>query len=46
MTYEQKVGDRDKIMKMLTKVSDRFSLKIYKKAYNITDKEINTAKKK
>ncbi len=37
--------DRDKIVEMLAKVDDRFSLKTYKKVYQITDGEIEEKKK-
>ena len=32
--------DREQIMEMLTKVQDQFSLSIYKKVYQISDREI------
>ena len=32
---------REQILEMLTKVSDQFSLSVYKRAYNITDEEIS-----
>jgi hypothetical protein len=37
--------DRDKIIGMLAKVNDRFSLSTYKKVYKITDREIEEKKK-
>lgn len=37
-------GDREKILEMLTKVDDQFSLSIYKKVYGIGDKEIEDKK--
>ena len=37
--------DRDKIIEMLAKVRDNFSLNTYKKVYQITDKEIEEKKK-
>ena len=37
--------DRDKIIEMLAKVEDHFSLNTYKKVYQITDKEIEEKKK-
>jgi hypothetical protein len=37
--------ERDKIIEMLSKVDDHFSLGIYKKVYYITDKEIAEKKK-
>ena len=37
--------DRDKIIEMLAKVRDNFSLNTYKKVYQITDQEIEEKKK-
>ena len=37
--------DRDKIIEMLARVNDHFSLNTYKKVYRITDKEIEEKKK-
>jgi hypothetical protein len=37
--------DRDKVIEMLAKVNDNFSLKTYKKVYQITEKEIEEKKK-
>jgi hypothetical protein len=37
--------DRDKIIEMLAKVKDHFSLNTYKKVYQITDREIEEKKK-
>jgi hypothetical protein len=34
------MAERDKIIEMLAKVDDHFGLKIYKKVYHVTDKEI------
>ena len=39
MDRESMPGDKKKILHMLTKVDDVFSLTIYKKAYNISDKQ-------
>ena len=40
-----KCKDREQVLEMLTKVSDQFSLSVYKRAYNITDEEISEKKK-
>jgi hypothetical protein len=37
--------DRDKVIEMLARVHDNFSLNTYKKVYHITDKEIEEKKK-
>ena len=37
--------DRDKVIEMLAKVRDNFSLNTYKKVYHITDKEIEEKQK-
>ena len=37
--------NRDKIVEMLSKVQDHFSLNTYKKVYQITDREIEEKKK-
>ena len=37
--------DRDKVIEMLAKVRDNFSLNTYKKVYQITDKEIEEKQK-
>jgi hypothetical protein len=37
--------ERDKVIEMLAKVDDHFGLRIYKKVYYITDKEIAEKKK-
>lgn len=37
--------DRDKVIEMLAKVRDNFSLNTYKKVYQITDKEIEEKRK-
>jgi len=37
--------DRDKVIEMLAKVRDNFSLNMYKKVYHITDKEIEEKQK-
>jgi hypothetical protein len=37
--------DRDKVIEMLAKVRDNFSLNTYKKVYQITDQEIEEKKK-
>ena len=37
--------DRNKIIEMLAKVRDNFSLNTYKKVYQITDQEIEEKKK-
>ena len=37
--------DRDKVIEMLAKVNDNFSLNTYKKVYQITEKEIEEKKK-
>jgi hypothetical protein len=34
------MAEKDKIIEMLAKVDDHFGLKIYKKVYHVTDKEI------
>jgi hypothetical protein len=37
--------DRERIVEMLAKVRDNFSLNTYKKVYQITDREIEEKKK-
>jgi hypothetical protein len=37
--------DRDKVIEMLAKVRDNFSLNTYKKVYQITDQEIEEKQK-
>jgi hypothetical protein len=37
--------DREKIIEMLARVHDNFSLNTYKKVYQITEKEIEEKKK-
>ena len=37
--------ERDKIVEMLAKVDDNFSLNTYKKVYQITDSEIEEKKR-
>lgn len=39
-------ADRDRIMAMLARVTDQFSLTVYKTVYNITDEEIENEKKR
>ncbi|MFO7964071.1 MAG: hypothetical protein R6U50_09145 [Desulfobacterales bacterium] len=41
-----RLDDRESILAMLTRVKDRFSLSIYKRAYDIRDDEIAAQKKK
>ena len=40
------LDDRESILAMLTRVKDRFSISIYKRAYDIRDDEIAVQKKK
>ncbi len=39
------MADKDKIIEMLAKVDDHFALRIYKKVYHVTDREIEEKKK-
>lgn len=44
-TESKRGTDREQIIDMLTKVEDKFTLSIYKKVYNISDKEIANRRK-
>jgi cephalosporin-C deacetylase-like acetyl esterase len=44
-TSGDNLGDREQILEMLTRVSDRSGLSAYQKAYNITDQEIMEKRK-
>ena len=37
--------DRDKVIQMLAKVDDHFALDVYKRIYQITEKEIEEKRK-
>lgn len=39
------MAEKDKIIEMLAKVDDHFTLSVYKKVYRVTDKQIEEKKK-
>jgi hypothetical protein len=44
-TRSVSMNDREKVIQMLAKVDDKFALGVYKKVYNIAEKEIEERKK-